>query len=185
MSKFKINFISGSVVLILYWIIVIFNFKFTSHLNFSTGLWIFMVFFTFGTPVIIGRFVQEKLKKKFLPVDELENKANIHGLKFNKRLIFLVLPFLILLLLKFVLPHSKCLSGDCVYGYGTWSYLGNIYVGEFKNGEFNGQGTITYKNGSKYTGEFKNSDYDGWGTLTDANGKAISGIWSNDKFLHP
>ena len=39
-------------------------------------------------------------------------------------------------------------------GQGIWSYYDGItYGGEFKYGKFNGQGTMTLKNGSKYVGE--------------------------------
>ena len=46
---------------------------------------------------------------------------------------------------------------------------GHKYVGEFKDGEFHGQGTYTYPNGSKYVGEYK--DGKRWkGTEYDKNG---------------
>jgi len=32
---------------------------------------------------------------------------------------------------------------------------GDKYVGEWKDGEYHGQGTFTYPDGSKYVGEFK------------------------------
>ena len=32
---------------------------------------------------------------------------------------------------------------------------GDIYVGELRNGELNGQGTYTYANGDVYVGEFR------------------------------
>ena len=35
---------------------------------------------------------------------------------------------------------------------------GREYVGEFKSGERNGQGTETYPDGSKYIGEWRNGD---------------------------
>lgn len=35
---------------------------------------------------------------------------------------------------------------------------GSKYVGEFKDGKKNGQGTATFANGDKYVGEFMNAD---------------------------
>ena len=47
---------------------------------------------------------------------------------------------------------------------------GNKYVGEWKDDEQNGQGTLTYTNGDKYVGEFKDNKYDGQGIIYSANG---------------
>ena len=38
------------------------------------------------------------------------------------------------------------------------------YVGEIKNGKFNGQGTRTLTDGRKYVGEYKNDKRHGQGT---------------------
>ena len=35
------------------------------------------------------------------------------------------------------------------------------YKGEYKNGKYNGEGILTYPNGSKYTGQFKEGQRDG------------------------
>ena len=46
------------------------------------------------------------------------------------------------------------------------------YVGEWKDGKRNGQGTFTSTDGSKYVGEYK--DGKTWnGTLVDKDGKII------------
>jgi hypothetical protein len=47
---------------------------------------------------------------------------------------------------------------------------GGKYVGELKDGTYNGQGTYTFPNGNKYAGEFKDGKYDGQGTYTFPNG---------------
>ncbi len=39
-----------------------------------------------------------------------------------------------------------------------------VYVGERKNGEMHGQGTLTFSDGSKYKGEFKEGERTGQGT---------------------
>ena len=98
-------------------------------------------------------------------------------------------------------------DGDCENGYGTYTYKdGNIYTGEFKNGEPNGQGTftsvdgdisvgefndgelhgqgtITFANGEIHTGEFNNDQLNGQGTVTFTNGEKLVGIWVNDEFI--
>ena len=43
---------------------------------------------------------------------------------------------------------------------------GDKYVGEWRNGKYHGQGTLTYDNGGEYVGEFRNGRYDGQGTIT-------------------
>jgi len=51
---------------------------------------------------------------------------------------------------------AKCIKGDCINGFGTWTWdFGTTYVGEFKNGKFHGQGTIKRKSGTT-VGEFRN-----------------------------
>ena len=65
-------------------------------------------------------------------------------------------------------------DGDMVngkmHGYGTYTLDGNKYVGEFKNDNFNGQGTYISSNGDKYVGEWKNDMMHGYGTLTYSDG---------------
>ena len=56
---------------------------------------------------------------------------------------------------------------------------GDKYYGEFKDGEFHGQGTLTDYNGEKYVGEFKDGDYDGHGTFTSHNGGKYVGEFKN------
>jgi len=52
------------------------------------------------------------------------------------------------------------------------------------NGEFYGQGTYTWEDGSVYTGQWRNGKMHGWGTLTFPNGDKYVGIWSKDKLLY-
>jgi len=60
---------------------------------------------------------------------------------------------------------------------------GNIYVGEFKNGTPNGQGTYTWTNGRKYVGEFNNGREHGRGIFYSSNGTILNqGIWADGKF---
>ncbi len=60
---------------------------------------------------------------------------------------------------------------------------GDVYVGEIRNGELNGQGTYTYVNGEIYVGEFRNDLFNGQGTLTFADGSVSSGIWRDNELI--
>ena len=80
---------------------------------------------------------------------------------------------------------------DCVGDrYGTWNNCfgtytwpdGNKYVGEWKDGDFNGQGARTYPNGDKYVGGFKDNKKNGRGTFTYADGATYVGEFKDDKF---
>ena len=45
-----------------------------------------------------------------------------------------------------------------------------VYVGEKKDGECHGQGTVTYADGTKYIGQFENGREHGEGTHTFSDG---------------
>ena len=55
------------------------------------------------------------------------------------------------------------------------------YIGEFKNGDENGQGSITYPNGDKYVGQFKDAFEHGQGKMVYANGDVYDGLWEDGK----
>jgi hypothetical protein len=64
---------------------------------------------------------------------------------------------------------SKCKGTD----YSKWTncfgkqkMTKGIYEGQYLNGEFNGQGTFSWADGSKYIGGFKNGKEYGQGTFT-------------------
>ena len=69
---------------------------------------------------------------------------------------------------------GKCVSGDCQHGEGTLTYPGHKtflkYVGQFKDGKPNGQGTLFFKKlracKRKYVGQFKDGKPNGQGTFT-------------------
>ena len=80
----------------------------------------------------------------------------------------------------------NCIEGDCENGQGAYTYglgewEGDKYVGEYKDGYFNGQGTYTYANGDKYVGEWKNDKKNGQGTWTDTNGNKFVGEFNGGK----
>ena len=54
------------------------------------------------------------------------------------------------------------------------------YVGEWKNGTWNGQGTFTSNEGTKYHGEFLNGEFYGQGMGTTPNGNFLVGEWKNN-----
>lgn len=76
-----------------------------------------------------------------------------------------------------------CVSGNCENGQSTyiWDEGGDKYIGDFKNGQFDGNGTYTWTNGDNYSGEFKDNKRKGQGVLTWANGTKYSGRWVNER----
>ena len=47
--------------------------------------------------------------------------------------------------------------------FGTWEWdNGDKYVGEYKDGKFNGQGTFTFADGRKDIGEWENDKLNGY-----------------------
>ena len=70
--------------------------------------------------------------------------------------------YILILLLAFGFSvEGECIEGNCQ----------------------NGQGTLTHPDGSTYVGEYKDGLFDGWGILTKANGTSKIGIWFNDNFV--
>ena len=68
---------------------------------------------------------------------------------------------------------------DC---FGTLTGSGGKYVGEWKDGNPNGQGTETYaKSGNKYVGEYKDGKRHGHGTATYAGGNKYVGEYKDGK----
>ena len=53
------------------------------------------------------------------------------------------------------------------------------YVGEYKDGKENGQGTETLPNVDKYVGEFKDGERNGQGTHTFPEGGKYVGDWKD------
>lgn len=68
-------------------------------------------------------------------------------------------------------------------GQGTYTYAdGEKYVGEWKDGKRHGQGTITFVSGNKYVGEFKDDKRHGQATYTFASGDKYVGEFKDDKY---
>ena len=67
------------------------------------------------------------------------------------------------------------------FGPGKWE--GEEYIGQFKDGNREGQGTHTYPSGNKYAGEFKDGNREGQGTYTYVDGSVDNGIWKNNELV--
>jgi hypothetical protein len=66
---------------------------------------------------------------------------------------------------------------------GTFTFPnGEKYVGNFKDGTFNGQGTFNFPDGKNYVGEFKDGKFNGRGTFTFADGRTYVGEFTDDKY---
>ena len=63
--------------------------------------------------------------------------------------------------------------------YGTWG----IYEGEFDKGQITGYGRIIMPNENVYVGMVVNGSFDGNGTLTLKDGTKKSGKWSKNKLV--
>ena len=69
--------------------------------------------------------------------------------------------------------YTGQLRGNTFHGYGRYvSYAvgGVSYEGEWKDGVFHGQGTMTFANGATLSGEFKDGEPHGTMTMTDPAG---------------
>ena len=68
-------------------------------------------------------------------------------------------------------------------GQGTLTISdGGKYVGEWKDGVVNGQGTLTFPDGGKYVGEWKDGKRDGQGTETFSDGRKYIGEWKDGEY---
>lgn len=56
------------------------------------------------------------------------------------------------------------------------------YEGEFRNGLFNGKGTLTSRNGDRYEGEFKDGLMDGRGVYVSKNGDRYEGEFKDNYY---
>ncbi len=84
----------------------------------------------------------------------------------------------LLLLAPVLVGCSSTSQGTYTSADGT-----TTYTGEFKDGKFNGQGTMTYPNGNTYTGAFKDGLPIGQGTITYPDGTKRTGEWKDGKLV--
>ncbi len=76
------------------------------------------------------------------------------------------------------------ISGDVFFNGISWSktksdFKDCVYKGEIKNGKPNGQGTLTFDDGSRHVGEWKNGKRDGKGIFYSSSGVESPGVWMN------
>ena len=69
--------------------------------------------------------------------------------------------------------------------FGTYYIVkGSMYVGEWRDGNYNGLGTYTAPDGSKYVGDWKDDKRHGLGINTYSDGRpSLEGIWADGKFV--
>jgi hypothetical protein len=68
-------------------------------------------------------------------------------------------------------------------GQGTYTWPnGRKYVGQFADGEFNGKGAYTWPNGGKYVGEYRDGEQNGQGTYMWPDGSKYVGEFRDGKF---
>jgi hypothetical protein len=79
----------------------------------------------------------------------------------------------------------NCLVGDCKEGYGkSKDGKGNLYTGNFENGQYSGYGEMRYQNGDRYKGHWKHGVLDGQGSYFFSNGHVNTGNFSEGKYSH-
>ena len=87
---------------------------------------------------------------------------------------------LLIILLLSPLAFAECVDGNYHNCQATYTDAGgNIYVGEWKDQNYHGQGTMTFFNGNQYAGEWKDSNINGQGTFTYADGSQYAGEWKD------
>ncbi len=77
--------------------------------------------------------------------------------------------------------YSQCISGNCEDGYGVYvDAENNRYSGFFKNGKFNGSGTLIFYGGDVYSGNFVDDEFSGKGTyIWGEDGQRYFGHWEH------
>ncbi len=69
-----------------------------------------------------------------------------------------------------------------IHGHGTFnSDNGDVYVGQWRTGNEDGRGEMTYANKDIYNGQWKDGVRDGQGTMKYHNGDVYEGEFSKDK----
>ena len=72
-------------------------------------------------------------------------------------------------------------NGQGIFTFGKGKHEGDKFVGEYKDGVRNGQGTYTWTNGQKYVGEWKDEKENGQGTMSLSNGEKYVGEFKENE----
>lgn len=79
---------------------------------------------------------------------------------------------------------AKCTSGDCRDGFGVFTFSdGDVYVGQFHNGQLSGRGKFGFAKGGYYEGEFKEGKLHGKGVLVNGGGKSVTGVFADNQLV--
>jgi hypothetical protein len=76
---------------------------------------------------------------------------------------------------------AKC-QGNCVDGYGKYTYENGYYYGFWKNGQKNGYGNYRWNAGDYFYGNWVNDKMEGFGFSKFPNGSTYTGLYSNSKY---
>jgi len=75
---------------------------------------------------------------------------------------------------------QNCNKEFCHSGRGIYRYPdGSRYIGDFKDGNPEGEGTCYYANGDQYVGQWKNHAPNGEGIYTYQSGRVMAAMWQN------
>lgn len=92
----------------------------------------------------------------------------------------------VLVVLLFARPgfsQLKCISGDCIEGFGeAVFYGGSRYIGNFQNRKPHGFGTMIFPEGHRYMGDWKNQVREGQGKFIFASGMTYEGDFVKNTF---
>ena len=85
-------------------------------------------------------------------------------------------------------PEKKklrnCNRVECISGQGTYTYRdGSRYTGDFKNGEPFGQGICHYSNGNRYEGGWANHAPHGKGKMYFRSGRVVGAVWRGGRVI--
>ncbi len=79
---------------------------------------------------------------------------------------------------------STCTNGDCsngfgIYVWGSGDWVGDKYIGEWKDGSLSGEGVYLWHNSSKYMGSWENGKQNGYGTQFYSDGTKAIGLFKD------
>eukprot|EP00914_Ancora_sagittata_P007313 GHVO01014433.1.p1 GENE.GHVO01014433.1~~GHVO01014433.1.p1 ORF type:complete len:918 (+),score=164.85 GHVO01014433.1:413-3166(+) len=75
------------------------------------------------------------------------------------------------------LSYTGGWSNDSMSGHGSLTAPGYRYVGNFKNGQFDGEGQYRASDGCTYSGGFSRGFFSGYGQLITKDGEIFTGEW--------